>query len=125
MTLPRKIHLLHTAEAQIKSVFTPHLAGQVNDAQIKVAKFGEIFDWHAHAEEDEAFFVLKGRIAIDFRDGTQELNEGELIVVPRTVEHRPRALTHEPIVALFEAASTVNTGDADSALTVTHLERLK
>ena len=90
---PRKINLVEAAEAGIKGVWQPHIAGDVNDSQVKIAKFGEVFDWHAHEQEDEAFLVLKGRIAIDFRDGVVELGEGEFLVVPKATEHRPRALT--------------------------------
>jgi len=120
---PRKINLLEAA-AQIKEVFKPQIAGDVNDSQVKIAKFGEVFDWHAHENEDEAFLVLSGRIAIDFRDGPVELGEGDFIVVPHGVEHRPRSLTKEPVVLMFEPATTVNTGNAASKFTVTELERL-
>ncbi|MCT7376610.1 cupin domain-containing protein [Chelativorans salis] len=121
---PRKINLLESADRQIHKVFDPHIAGDVNDSQVKVAKFGEMFDWHAHDNEDEAFLVLRGKIAIDFRDGAVELGEGEFIVVPKTVEHRPRSLTPEPVVLMFEPATTLNTGNAESDLTVTELKRL-
>ncbi len=121
---PAKINLLAAVDRQIKDVFRPYVAGDVNDSQVKVAKFGEVFDWHAHENEDEAFLVLRGRIAIDFRDGSVELGEGEFLVVPRKVEHRPRSLTNEPVVLMFEPATTLNTGDAKSDLTVTQLERL-
>ncbi|MEM7777251.1 MAG: cupin domain-containing protein [Pseudomonadota bacterium] len=120
---PRKIDLLE-AGRQITKVFTPKIAGDVNNAQVKIAKFGKEFDWHAHETEDEAFLVLSGRIALDFRDGTVELGEGEFLVVPRAIEHRPRSLTDEPIVLMFEPATTLNTGNADSSLTVKNLERL-
>ncbi|MDG4890505.1 cupin domain-containing protein [Mesorhizobium sp. WSM4887] len=105
---PRKINLIEAADAKIA----------------KVAKFGEVFDWHAHDDEDEAFLVLRGKIAIDFRDGPVELGEGDFIVVPRGVEHRPRSLTVEPVVLMFEPATTLNTGNAQSDLTVTDLKRL-
>jgi mannose-6-phosphate isomerase-like protein (cupin superfamily) len=121
---PRKINLVAAADKAIDKVFDPHIAGDVNDSQVKIAKFGEVFDWHAHDHEDEAFLVLRGRIAIDFRDGAVELGEGEFIVVPKTIEHRPRSLTDEPIVLLFEPATTLNTGNAQSDLTVTELKRL-
>ncbi len=120
---PGKINLLDAAK-QITEVFKPRIAGDVNESQVKIAKFGEIFDWHAHEREDEAFLVLSGRIAIDFRDGTAELGEGDFIVVPHSVEHRPRALTKEPVVLMFEPATTLNTGNAASRFTVTELERL-
>jgi mannose-6-phosphate isomerase-like protein (cupin superfamily) len=121
---PAKINLLAAVDRQIREVFKPHIAGDVNDFQVKVAKFGEVFDWHAHDNEDEAFLVLRGRIALDFRDGSVELGEGEFLVVPRKVEHRPRSLTKEPVVLMFEPATTLNTGNAKSDLTVTELERL-
>jgi mannose-6-phosphate isomerase-like protein (cupin superfamily) len=121
---PRKINLVAAADANIAKVFDPHIAGDVNDSQVKIAKFGEVFDWHAHENEDEAFLVLRGRIAIEFRDGAVELGEGEFIVVPKAVEHRPRSLTKEPVVLMFEPATTLNTGNAQSELTVTDLKRL-
>ena len=121
---PRKISLVEAAQSKIDRVFDPHIAGDVNDAQVKVAKFGETFEWHSHDNEDEAFLVLQGCIAIDFRDGPVELGEGDFIVVPKTVEHRPRSLTAEPIVLMFEPATTVNTGNNPGDLTRTELKRL-
>ncbi|MEE4212984.1 MAG: cupin domain-containing protein [Parvularcula sp.] len=116
---PPVIPLVRAAEAQIEGVFDPHIVAEVNEAHVKIAKFGASFDWHAHPDEDEAFLVLKGRIAIDFRDGSRELTEGEFLLVPRGMEHRPRALSEEPVVLMFERAGTLNTGDAvDSVLTV-------
>jgi mannose-6-phosphate isomerase-like protein (cupin superfamily) len=121
---PRKINLVTAADQKIAKVFDPHIAGDINDSQAKVAKFGKSFDWHAHENEDEAFLVLRGKIAIDFRDGPVELGEGDFIVVPRGIEHRPRSLTDEPVVLMFEPATTLNTGNATSDLTVTELKRL-
>lgn len=120
-----KVNILTAVDQQIDGVFDPYVVGDVNDSQVKVAKFGETFEWHSHADEDEGFLVLRGRIAIDFRDGTVELGEGEYMTVPRTVEHRPRSLTDEPVVLMFEPATTLNTGDATSDLTVSDLKRLK
>ncbi|RWP27511.1 cupin domain-containing protein [Mesorhizobium sp.] len=121
---PHKTNLVEAADQKIKKVFDPHIAGDVNDSQVKIAKFGDVFDWHAHDNEDEAFLVLRGRIAIDFRDGTVELGSGEFIVVPRSVEHRPRSLSEQPVVLMFEPATTLNTGNAKSDLTVADLKRL-
>ncbi len=122
---PEKLNILESADRQITNVFEPHIVGDVNDAQVKVAKFGKAFDWHSHAEEDEGFLVLRGQIAIDFLDGTVELGEGDYITVPRTVEHRPRSLSPEPVVLMFEPATTLNTGETTSELTVSELKRLK
>ena len=121
---PAKLNILNSAQDQIDKTFDPHIVGDINDYQVKVAKFGEVFDWHSHEEEDEGFLVLKGRIAIDFRDGAVELGEGDFMVVPKTVEHRPRSLSDQPIVLMFEPATTLNTGNADSELTVSELKRL-
>ena len=121
---PKKINIVDAVDKQVRTVFDPHVVGDINDYQVKVAKFGKEFDWHAHADEDEGFLVLRGRIAIDFRDGSVELDEGDFVAVPKTVEHRPRSLTDEPIVVMFEPATTLNTGDADSDLTVSNLKRL-
>lgn len=120
----RKIGILAAVDRTIQDVFKPYVVGDINEYQVKVAKFGAEFDWHAHEQEDEAFLVLRGRIAIDFRDQTVELDEGDFLVVPRNTEHRPRSLTHEPVVLMFEPATTVNTGDAPSARTVDSLPYL-
>ena len=122
---PRKVNIVAAADRQISTVFEPYIVGDVNQSQVKVAKFGEAFDWHSHADEDEGFFVLRGRIAIDFRDGSVELDQGDFIVVPRTVEHRPRSLTEKPTVMLFEPSAILNTGDAVSEYTLQDLKRLQ
>lgn len=123
--LPSKFNIVSAVDQQIQKVFDPYIVSDVNDCQVKVAKFGELFDWHSHADEDEGFLVLRGRIAIDFRDGIVELGEGEFLTVPRGVEHRPRSLTSEPVVLMFEPATTLNTGDTASDLTVEELKRLE
>jgi mannose-6-phosphate isomerase-like protein (cupin superfamily) len=122
---PVKLNILDAVDRQITGLFDPHVVADVNDAQIRVAKFGPAFDWHAHPGEDEAFLVLRGRVAIDFRDGTVELGEGECLVVPRTVEHRPRSLTRDPVVLMIEPATTLNTGDAESDFAVPEPKRLE
>jgi mannose-6-phosphate isomerase-like protein (cupin superfamily) len=122
--VPKKINIISAVDQQVLKVFDPHIVGDVNESQVKVAKFGESFDWHSHASEDEAFLVLRGRIAIDFRDGSVELSTGDFIVVPRTIEHRPRSLTPEPVVLMVEPATTINTGDKVTEKTVEVLKRL-
>lgn len=122
--LPAKINILTAVDQQVSRHFDPHIVADVNDSQVKVAKFGPMFDWHAHPQEDEAFLVLRGRIAIDFRDGQVELGAGDFLLVPRGVEHRPRSLSEDPVVLMVEPATTLNTGDADSTLTVATPKRL-
>jgi mannose-6-phosphate isomerase-like protein (cupin superfamily) len=120
----RKIAIAELAESRIQKLFDPHILADVNDAQIKIAKFGPAFDWHSHPDEDEAFLVLKGRVAIDLEEGSVELSEGEFLLVPRGVRHRPRALSDTPIVLMFEKATTLNTGNAESGFTVEAPKRL-
>jgi mannose-6-phosphate isomerase-like protein (cupin superfamily) len=95
--------------------WSPRVVAEMNDYQFKLAKFEGRFVWHAHEDTDEVFIVLAGRMAIEFRDGTIELGEGEMCVVPRGVEHRPFA-EHECHVMLVEPRGVVNTGEADSDL---------
>src|ERR1700676_4871500 len=95
---PSKINVLEAVDRKGKEVFHPFIVGDVNDSQVKVAKFGPEFDWHEHEREEKAFFVLRGSIAIDFRDGVSEMGEGDFAVFPRGVEPRPRSLSPEPVV---------------------------
>ena len=122
---PRKINLVEAADQKITKVFDPHIAGDVNDSQAKVAKFGEAFDWHAHEHEDEAFLVLRGQASPSI-SATVRSSSARAISSScrRGVEHRPRSLTAEPVVLMFEPATTLNTGNAKSDLTVSDLKRL-
>jgi mannose-6-phosphate isomerase-like protein (cupin superfamily) len=122
--MPPRVLNLVDAGRSLTAPWSPVVAGDVNDSQIKLAKFAGAFDWHAHPAEDEAFLVVEGRIAIDFEDGAAELGPGELLVVPMGVRHRPRALTPEALVLMIEPSSTLNTGDQITEKTKTVLERL-
>ena len=90
--------------------WNPKIVGELNNQQIKLVKFQGNFVWHKHDEEDELFFVVKGSFVMELRDKNIELNEGEFLIVPRGIEHRPVA-EEEAWVMLFEPASTLNTGD--------------
>lgn len=94
----------------------PRTVAALNGQHVKVAKFAGPFVWHRHEHEDELFLVVKGRFRMEFRDREVWLEEGDMIVVPRGVEHRPVA-DEEVHVLLFEPATTVNTGDAGGDLT--------
>lgn len=122
--LPSKINILQAVDRKVKEVFHPFIGGDVNESRVKVTKFGAEFNWHAREHDDEAFFVLRRRIAIDFRDGVSEMSEGDFVVVPREIEHRPRSLSLEPVVLMFEPSATLSAGGAVSALTVRELGRL-
>ena len=71
--------------------WSPHSIAELNGQQVLIAKVEGDFVWHAHKEEDELFHVVKGKLTVEFRDKTVELSSGELLVVPKGVEHRPRA----------------------------------
>lgn len=105
--------------------WSPRLADECNGQAVKLAKAEGEFVWHSHEDADELFFVVSGRLRIEFRDDPDVVLEaGELLTVPRGVEHRPVAETEVEMV-LFEPAGTRNTGNVDSAETVTELERLE
>lgn len=91
--------------------WNPRIVAELNGQQVKLVKFRGEFVWHHHAHEDELFLVVRGAFEMHFRDRVVPLREGEMIVVPRGVEHRPVA-AEEVSVLLFEPASTVNTGSA-------------
>jgi mannose-6-phosphate isomerase-like protein (cupin superfamily) len=89
----------------------PKIVARINDHEVRIAKVQGEFVWHKHDDTDDFFLVLEGRLTIQLRDRNIDLEEGELFVVPRGVEHCPRA-DEEAAVLLIEPAGTVNTGDA-------------
>jgi mannose-6-phosphate isomerase-like protein (cupin superfamily) len=103
--------------------YSPKIVGELNNQHVKLVKFKGPFVWHHHDHEDELFYVVKGQFDMEFRDKTVTINEGEFIIVPRGVEHRPNA--HEEVHAmLFEPATTLNTGNTINERTVAELERI-
>ena len=96
--------------------WTPKIIAQMNDYHFKLVKVQGEFVWHDHPETDEVFVVLKGQLEIQLRHGTVKLNEGEMYVVPKGVEHKPSA-AEECQILLIEPAGLVNTGDAQGELT--------
>lgn len=103
--------------------WNPRVVGKLNGQHIRLAKFQGEFVWHEHDQEDEFFLVIRGSFDMQFRDHVETLREGEFIIVPRGVEHCPRA-DEEVHVLLFEPASTLNTGATESTRTVHQLEEL-
>jgi len=101
----------------------PKIAGELNGQQVKLVKFLGPFVWHHHDNEDELFLVVKGRFRMEFRDRDIWLEQGEFLIVPRGVEHRPVA-DEEVHVLLFEPATTLNTGNVRNERTVEALERV-
>lgn len=103
--------------------FNPRIAGELNGQQVKLVKFKGEFVWHHHDNEDELFYVLKGSFDMQLRDKTITVNEGEFIIMPKGVEHRPVA-KEEVEIMLFEPATTLNTGNVINEKTRTDLEKL-
>lgn len=103
--------------AAIGDHWQPRIVAALNGQHVKLVKFAGEFTWHHHADEDELFLVVAGQFRMELRDGVVELGPGEMLVVPRGVEHRPVA-DAEVSVLLFEPAGTLNTGNVRGALTV-------
>jgi mannose-6-phosphate isomerase-like protein (cupin superfamily) len=102
--------------ALFEELWQPKIVATINDYDVRVVKLQGEFVWHKHDDTDDFFLVLRGRLTIQLRDRDVELHEGELFVVPRGVEHCPRA-DEEAWVLLIEPAGTVNTGDAGGPFT--------
>ena len=116
VNLSEKFNLFHEH-------WSPKIAGEVNDSLVKLVKFRGDFVWHRHETEDEMFFVVRGRITIRLRDGEVQLGEGEFVIIPRGVEHKPYA-EEEAHVLLFEPKTVLNTGDVVNERTRPELERI-
>jgi len=105
--------------AKFTEHWSPKIIAQMNDYHFKLAKVQGEFIWHDHPETDEVFLVVKGRLEIHFRDGKVILNDGEMFVVPKGVEHKPVA-EQECHIMLVEPVGTVNTGNVVDEKTVAH-----
>ena len=108
--------------------WSPKIVGELNGQHLKLVKFQGEFDWHHHEAEDELFLVIHGSFRMEYSDASGveralDVGEGEFLIVPRGVEHRPVA-SREVHVLLFEPAGTLNTGNVRSGLTKQDLERL-
>jgi mannose-6-phosphate isomerase-like protein (cupin superfamily) len=103
--------------------WSPKIVGELNGQQVKLVKFQGEFVWHQHEHEDELFYVVHGTFNMEFRDKTINLKEGEFLVVPRGVEHRPVA-ENEVYVMLFEPATTLNTGNVINEKTKEKIESI-
>ena len=103
--------------------WSPKIIGSLNGQEVKLAKVEGEFVWHDHQDEDELFYIIKGSLIMEFRDKTVELNVGDMIIVPRGVEHRPIA-KEECWLMLFEPAETKHTGDVEHEMTVKKYDRI-
>lgn len=115
---------LAAAFAKISDAWSPHIAGDINNFQLKLVKLDGKFDWHHHDIEDELFLVVAGRMKMGLRTGDVIVEPGEFIIVPHGVDHCPEALDGECHVVLLEPRSTLNTGNVETAKTRRTLERL-
>ena len=103
--------------------WTPYIIGELNNQYVKLCKMKDNFIWHKHENEDELFMVFKGTLFMDFKDGkTVEVGEGEILIVPKGVEHRPRTNGEIVYNLLFEPKSTAHRGKISSDLTVDKLD---
>ena len=109
--------------AQFKDHWNPRIIGELNQQHVKIAKLKGEFIWHKHDDEDEMFLVLKGTLKIEFRDRTETIQENEIIIVPKGVEHKPIA-EEEVSIMLFEPLTTINTGALENERTRKNLESL-
>jgi mannose-6-phosphate isomerase-like protein (cupin superfamily) len=103
--------------------WNPKIVGELNGQQVKLVKFLGDFIWHLHENEDELFYVIKGKFTMQFREREIEVNENEFLIVPRGIEHRSVA-KEEVSVMVFEPKSTLNTGNVNNELTQKILEKL-
>ena len=103
--------------------WNPRVIGELNGQFVKAVKLKGEFVWHHHDTEDELFLIIKGTLRMEFRDRVEQVNEGEFIIVPRGIEHRPVAID-EVHLLLFEPASTLNTGNIENEKTRKTLERI-
>ena len=116
VNLPEKFDL-------VNEYWSPKIAGELNGQHVKLVKFKGPFTWHHHENEDELFLVIKGSFVMELRDKNIELKEGEFLIVPRGVEHRPNA-AEEAEVLLFEPAATLNTGNTENEFTKRNLKTI-
>ena len=117
-----KVNLAHKFSL-FEDHWSPKIAGEINDSYLKLVKFKGEFVWHHHEAEDELFLVVNGRFLVRLRDRDIWLEEGEFVIVPRGVEHKPVA-EEEALVLLLEPKSTLNTGNVRDEKTVADLKRI-
>ena len=103
--------------------WTPKIIGELNDQYVKLCKLKDDFVWHSHENEDELFMVFKGTLLMEFRDGrTVKIKQGEILIVPKGVEHRPHTNGEVVFNLLFEPKTILHTGDVETDMTVKELD---
>ncbi|VWD65294.1 cupin [Burkholderia lata] len=124
-----KLNKVNVAAAfsAVSEYWSPKIGGDINDSQIKFAKFSGMFNWHHHDNEDELFFVVKGKLRMKLHSengGDIVVEEGEYLIVPKGIEHCPEAITDEVHCLLLEPKTTLNTGNVVNERTRTNLGRI-
>ncbi|MGH2648116.1 MAG: cupin domain-containing protein [Ginsengibacter sp.] len=104
-------------------LWSPKIIGELNGQEIKLAKVKGEFVWHNHKDEDELFFVIKGKLKIELAEKIVEINDGEMFIIPKGIEHKPVA-EEEVLLMLFEPKNIKHTGDVKHELTVEEYERI-
>jgi len=117
-----KVNLAHKFDL-FNEHWSPKIVGKLNGQHVKLAKLQGEFVWHHHDDEDELFLVMKGQLIMKLRDGDIVLDEGEFLIVPRGVEHKPVA-NKEAYVLLFEPIGTLNTGNVAGEMTVVDPDKI-
>lgn len=119
----KKINLAQKAN-QIDTFWDPKILGRVNQMMVKIARLKGPFTWHFHEQEDELFFLVEGDLVIELRDQENiHLSEGEMVIIPHGIEHRPVA-EQECVIMMFEPETTLNTGNVVDDFTKTALDEL-
>lgn len=106
----------------ISEYWTPKIVGELNGQYVKLAKLKGEFIWHAHKDEDELFMIVKGELGMEFRDHTSYSKAGDILIIPKGIEHKPFTKTEEVWVMLFEPKETKHTGEIMDERTVEKLE---
>lgn len=118
---PSKINLAEKFSMLRDENYSLRIIAKMNDYEFKIVKFKGEFVWHSHADTDETFIILKGKMLMNFRDKVIELNGGEMIVIPKGVEHKP-ASEEGYEALLIEPEGTPNTGDVESEMAIKKVE---
>ncbi|MEL7446115.1 MAG: cupin domain-containing protein [Pseudomonadota bacterium] len=111
---PTKINLADKF-ALFDEHWAPRIAGRYNDNEVRLAKASGDFQWHSHADSDELFLVVEGELHMEFRDRIEVVGPGEMIIVPRGVEHFPRVPNGEVKMVIIDPKDTANTGDPETS----------
>lgn len=117
-----KINILEKLEL-FSDYWNPRIIGELNGQSVKLAKLKGEFVWHTHDAQDELFLIIQGNLRIDFRDRSVDLSQGEMIIIPRGIEHKPYA-REETSVMLFEPIETINTGNEKNSFTKINLQKI-